>query len=91
MMKSLMMCGAAAALFALTPPAFAQGAPAGQPAGCHRVTVDLKVVDAIWEGCNFKWWGGKFVPGNNPGGGSAWVAPPVEQKYCHRWTWTWDD
>jgi len=98
MLKYVMMAGVvAAALTAGSSGAYAKNGStffANQPKGCHRVLSDLKVVNAIWVGCKFKWWGGAFEPGDANGG--SWYAteskdpcrprckPPCEKVFSFR-------
>jgi hypothetical protein len=91
MLKYVAMAALVAGSMSMAPQAFALNGStffANQPKGCHMVKSDLKVVDAIWVGCKFKWWGAKFVPGAGFGGNgvvnSSSSEDPCEPPPCIR-------
>lgn len=74
MLKYLMMAGIVSALFAVSSPVMAK--ESWKKPGCKRVTVNLQVVEAVWVGCKFKWWGAAFVPGEGPSGEAIATSSP---------------
>ena len=76
-MRTLLLAGAALAASSFATSSSASDAPKD----CTRENVNLQVVAAVVK-CDhpLSWWGAYFVPGDNPAGGSPWVAPPRTEQ-----------